>query len=222
MGDHGCRHGSRPSDHAGAVVGHVPGSVAGARLSTTLPLACSGLMSCPTRHRGAATSRRSRAAAGAVNGSPTSISASDSAVPRMYAPSWGSGSLASGTGEHRTLVPNAVAGRVLSTGHLVFLRSGSHRRSCRPLPNPRPEGLSAPPSTSGPALAPTPPSATRHSPQNRPTVRPERKRIPRPFCARHQRGLDLVDRPPKELDYPVTTRNVDERLTVGRQGQHVS
>ena len=30
-----------------------------------------------------------------------------------------------GTGEHRTLVPNAVAGRVLRTGHLVFLRSGA-------------------------------------------------------------------------------------------------
>ena len=29
------------------------------------------------------------------------------------------------TGEHRTLLPNAVAGRVLSTGHLVFLRSGA-------------------------------------------------------------------------------------------------
>ena len=30
-----------------------------------------------------------------------------------------------GTGEHRTVVPNAVAGRVLDTGHLVFLRSGA-------------------------------------------------------------------------------------------------
>ena len=30
-----------------------------------------------------------------------------------------------GTGEHRTVVPNAVAGHVLDTGHLVFLRSGS-------------------------------------------------------------------------------------------------
>jgi serine/threonine-protein kinase len=29
------------------------------------------------------------------------------------------------TGEHRTLVPNAVAGRVLDTGHLVFVRSGA-------------------------------------------------------------------------------------------------
>ena len=30
-----------------------------------------------------------------------------------------------GTGEHRTVVPSAVAGHVLDTGHLVFLRSGS-------------------------------------------------------------------------------------------------
>ena len=29
------------------------------------------------------------------------------------------------TGAHRTLLPNAVAGRVLSTGHLVFVRSGA-------------------------------------------------------------------------------------------------
>ena len=29
------------------------------------------------------------------------------------------------TGEHRTLVPNAAAGRVLDTGHLVFVRSGA-------------------------------------------------------------------------------------------------
>ena len=29
------------------------------------------------------------------------------------------------TGEHRTLIPNAVAGRVLDTGHLVFVRSGA-------------------------------------------------------------------------------------------------
>ena len=29
------------------------------------------------------------------------------------------------TGEHRTLVPDAVAGRVVGTGHLVFLRSGA-------------------------------------------------------------------------------------------------
>ena len=30
-----------------------------------------------------------------------------------------------GSGEHRTVVPSAVAGRVLDTGHLVFLRSGT-------------------------------------------------------------------------------------------------
>ena len=42
------------------------------------------------------------------------------------------------TGEHRTLVPNAVAGRVLDTGHLVFVRSSAlwsvpfdHNRSSR-------------------------------------------------------------------------------------------
>ena len=29
------------------------------------------------------------------------------------------------TGEHRTLVPNAAAGRVLDTGHLIFVRSGA-------------------------------------------------------------------------------------------------
>ena len=33
--------------------------------------------------------------------------------------------LLSETGEHRTLVPNATAGRVLDTGHLVFVRSGA-------------------------------------------------------------------------------------------------
>ena len=29
------------------------------------------------------------------------------------------------TGAHRTLLPNAVAGRVLRTGHLVFVRGGA-------------------------------------------------------------------------------------------------